>query len=127
MPRNKKRVPVANVPTGLPYGKNQQLQQQRQALPPAAPTVRPVQPDPNAAVAAMSRLPVLPPLGAPTERPGEPVTAGLAIGPGAGPEALAGQFRSQNSFAEMLELLASETGDADFARWAQTARTSRNG
>jgi len=44
-----------------------------------APAVSPVEP------AQPYQFPTLTPLDAPTQRPGEPVTAGLAVGPGAGP------------------------------------------
>jgi hypothetical protein len=41
-------------------------------------------------------------LGAPTARPGEPVTAGLAAGPGGGPEML-NQFDTRNQEAQKLQ------------------------
>lgn len=62
-------------PGGLPYGENQALREQQQAAPMAqAPAV----PSPEAI-----------PLGAPSARPGQPVTAGAAAGLGPGPEVLA--------------------------------------
>ena len=126
MPRNAKRkMPVANVPTGLPYGKHQQLVQQAAALP-ATPASGGLQPpvDPHtAAVQGMSRLPQLTPLNAPTQRPGEPVTAGLPNSPGPGPEAIATQFQPSNSLADMLEMMAQSSGDPTYAAWARTART----
>lgn len=41
------------------------------------------------------------PLGRPSERPGEPVTAGLPIGPGTGPEAVGADFRDPPEVAEL--------------------------
>jgi hypothetical protein len=46
------------------------------------------------------------PLGAPTERPGEPVTAGLPIGAGAGPEALTGAPVADDALYELRALAA---------------------
>lgn len=77
------RTDLAQVPKGLPYGERQAREQALQAQPlprqggaPPAPPRRP-----GALAEAV-------PLDAPTQRPGEPVTAGVPMGPGAGPEAL---------------------------------------
>lgn len=43
-------------------------------------------------------LPDLPPFSRSTERPDEPVTAGLPVGPGPGPEVLAGFENTNESF-----------------------------
>lgn len=106
MPRKRKSQGV-QVPTGLNYGQGEQLAQAQREMPLPGPGTRPqpvagpgaVAPsapgpatpaDPMAAaLAAAARM--APPsggLGAPSARPGEPVTAGLSIGRGAGPEAL---------------------------------------
>jgi len=74
--------------TGLPYGQNQELNAE-QAAAPLAQT-----PGPGAAAPSPGSGPAMPPpptpFAAPTERPNEPVTAGAALGPGPGPEALTG-------------------------------------
>lgn len=66
-----------------------------------------------------TRLPVRPvaDLDAPSERPGEPVTAGLPVGPGPGPEALGmGGVEPERdrlaSYLPTLELLASQPGSS---------------
>jgi len=66
--------------SGMPYGQGQQLMKQQQAAPMAS--------TPKTSTPQLSNLPQVTPLTAPTERPNEPVTTGIAMGPGAGPEAL---------------------------------------
>lgn len=67
------------------YGQRVALERQQQAVP--LPAARPVA-TPGSAV-EMSGPPTPPPdLLAPTDRPNEPITAGLPMGPGPGPEAL---------------------------------------
>jgi hypothetical protein len=69
--------------TGFAYGENQALSQQQAGAPMAK------APSPTSAAPLMaSNLPQVTPLNAPSERPDEPVTTGIAMGPGAGPEAL---------------------------------------
>lgn len=60
---------------GLPYGQGQATMAQQTSAPMAGPT-------------AMPGLPQVTPLTAPTERPQEPVTAGMDFGDGPGSEAL---------------------------------------
>lgn len=55
----------------------------------------------------------------PTNRPDEPVTAGLPTGPGGGPEML--QMRQMNPTAETLRRLSAVTGDSYFAELARRA------
>lgn len=93
--------PISVAPGG-PYGERKQLtgMQQQQPLPAAAPTPTPaaggtpVQPGGGMQAALQAALATRPPGGtgllAPTARPAEPVTAGLPVGPGAGPEILGG-------------------------------------
>ena len=59
-------------------------------------------------------------LTAPTNRPTEPVTAGLSRGPGAGPEALAG--RTGSPTGDLMRQLSAATGDPLWARLADKAR-----
>lgn len=69
--------------TGFAYGQNQALSEQQAGAPMAK------APSPTKATPSMaSNLPQVTPITAPTERPDEPVTTGIAMGPGAGPEAL---------------------------------------
>jgi hypothetical protein len=75
--------PVREV-TGLPYGDGQAILAQQGAAPMAAAEA-------PADAPAPAPLPLAP--GAPSQRPSEPVTAGAALGPGAGPDGLfAGRF-----------------------------------
>lgn len=71
---------------GQPYGAASEQAQAQAAVPPQSP------PGPPGAPPAAGPPPIPPGgLGAfnrPTERPGEPLTSGLGMGPGAGPEAL---------------------------------------
>lgn len=70
---------------------------------------------------ATSRRP-LTPLGAPTERPDEPITAGAPFGPGVGPQA-AGipMYNDAMAVVEELKLFAQLDGNSDLAdlasRW----------
>lgn len=81
---------------GQTYGEAAQQQLAQRAAPMGAAPIG-IQPTPQPQAApAMSALPGAPMVGAngpltrPTERPNEPVTHGLPMGPGGGPEALQG-------------------------------------
>lgn len=67
-----KKLPIEAAP-GQPYGTRKAQEDAQRAVPIATPAVLPGS---------------LPPLDADTARPEEPVTAGLPIGPGPGPEAM---------------------------------------
>jgi hypothetical protein len=54
-------------------------------------------------------------LGQPTSRPNEPVTTGMSIGPGAGPEAM---VRPPSQMGRLLRDLSMKTGNS---RWAEMA------
>jgi hypothetical protein len=72
---------------GLPYGEGQATMQQQMSAPMAGP-------------AAVPGLPSVTPLFAPTERPDEPVTAGMDFGAGPGSEAL--NLPRERSLSETL-------------------------
>lgn len=91
------------APTGMPYGANKTLRGAQKAMPLPGPGAAPGGPPsgggpppgalmgaPAALAAAKGWNPPPTPLSAPSDRPGEPVTTGLASGSGAGPEALQG-------------------------------------
>jgi hypothetical protein len=60
-------------------------------------------------------------LAAPTDRPGEPITAGLSTGAGPGPAAV--QARQRASVADFFAIAAEVFGnDPKVARMAQRAR-----
>lgn len=103
-----------NAPEGLPYGERQQLLAAQRAVPMApAPTTRAATapgPVPSTAGPGVP-TPVPGAAGAflrPTERPHEPVTAGMALGPGPGPEALGPLTRpgGGSSVSGLLQSLA---------------------
>src|SRR5271169_4893549 len=105
------------APTGLPYGDRAKLVASQQALPMGAPA--PAGPTPAAGQATPPPGPApgsLPFLG-PTERPNEPVTAGLPLGPGAGPESLSMNQRT-DPLVQAVAALNALGGQAD----AETSR-----
>ena len=75
----------------------------------------------QSAVQAAGRMKPPTSIYSPTQRPGEPITAGMAIGPGPGPEAV----RTGDRVARTLRLLADVTGDLRFQELADLA--SRRG
>jgi len=75
--------------SGGEYGEGQEMMNLQQSAPMAQAAQTP-------SGKAPSRTPTatLPPLNAPSDRPGEPVTQGAPVGPGAGPEILSGGMGS---------------------------------
>lgn len=89
------------VPTGGAYGSGVALQGIEQG---AAMAQTPgVSPAPRQRAPSAARTPV--PFGAPTQRPDEPVTAGAALGPGPGPEALGLQSPNAAAYQSSLSVL----------------------
>jgi hypothetical protein len=91
--------------SGLPYGQGQATMQQQQSAPMAG------SPMPTAAPMPMPSLPSVTPLTASTERPDEPLTAGMDFGPGPGSEAL--NLPKQRGLSEILSSMIDldPTGD----------------
>lgn len=133
MPRKRRPAPApgdqggygaqpAEAPTGMGYGEHQASIESQQALPLAQVTPMtggsgpmPTAPQDPAqrlamAVEAAKRMRPPAPLSGPSMRPGEPITAGMASGPGPGPEVL----RTGDRTARTLRLLAEVTGDQAF-------------
>lgn len=101
------------VPTGLPYGEAQQLEQAQQQAP------LPQEGGMEQAVAAALGHNFQPVgINAETERPYEPIQHGLAGGPGGGPE----QMQNSTATSDMLMRLAQSTGNAALMTMAQRAR-----
>jgi hypothetical protein len=75
------------------------------------------------AAATAQAPPSGPGLSGPTQRPNEPVTAGLPSGPGPGPEALqaSGQLNQSSPLAMTLSTTARVTGSAVLANLAASA------
>lgn len=118
------------VPTGLPYGENQQLTQAQQAVPLGAAPIAPANPpgvngggDPTAALQAARQfqMPQNPPLERRTERPTEPVTAGLpGQPPGQTPPVASA---AQPGMAALIGRMAQASGSAALSQLAQRAQT----
>lgn len=129
------------TPTRLPYGEAGALQAAQHQVPIAAaapPPAAGVPPGPPPGVPGGSNAPpdglaamlaaaqAMPPpsgpgLSGPTQRPNEPVTAGLASGPGPGPEAL--NLRPQiTPLAQTLQAAAQATGSGLLANLAASAQ-----
>lgn len=91
------RPQPVTTPTGLPYGEAGQLAQAQSAVPvpnapqatggPQPPAAQPGGMDESAVLGAATAMAPHPPIHRPTERPGEPITAGM--GPGGSPLAVA--------------------------------------
>lgn len=116
--RTDKSQPVA-LPTNLPYGERQQLQQAQQGAPLPQMAATPqgtAGVDPAIAAAAAHNFQPTP-LNAPTQRPHEPIQHGLASGPGGGPEVLG----HDDSMAGMLSALAQSTNNPSLQAMAQRA------
>lgn len=105
----------SNLPKGQPYG---QATQQAQAL--RAVPVAPSNPSSGTSVPAQpAQLGPgdVPGLGDPTANPNEPVTAGLPIGPGAGPEALGGLMTQDSVELAIAKALYLEVPNPDLLRY----------
>lgn len=75
---------------------------------------------PTTAPAPPSAPPV--PLDAPSQRPAEPVTAGLPVGAGPGTEALGVAVMGGQRLADVIAQAANLSGSSDLAFLAQRAR-----
>lgn len=109
------------LPTGQEYGQRKTLTDSLKAAPIAAPA--PVAPAPAPASAAPpAPLPAPPPLNGPTQRPNEPITAGLPVGPGPGPEVLGLGAGSAGGLSRVLAQAASAAGSSDLQFLADQAQ-----
>lgn len=110
------------VPTGGGYGDATQLQQDQQGAPLAASPGGDVAPGGNPSVLAGLTMPAGPGLADGTTRPDEPVTAGAASGPGAGPEALgipdqeAQDVQRLAAYLPVFEHMGNQPGSSNAAR-----------
>ena len=118
-------LPVA-APTGLPYGVRGQMIAAQRSVPmgPQGSTA-PTPAAPAAPPAPAGPVPGSLPFTGPTQRPNEPITAGLPMGPGPGPEVLSGQIGAANqNVRTLLNSLASAPGaTADIAELASYANS----
>lgn len=89
------KQPIRDV-TGLPYGDGKALREAQQAAPLAQASAPPA--------------PEAIPFGAPTNKPGQPVTAGAALGPGPGPEVLARRAPGAPAGSTLIQALQRAAG-----------------
>ena len=121
MPRAKK----PQVAPGETYGKGQELEQ----LAASAPAAGPSQMDPamlqelaNAGARQMDPGPPGGLLPQPSARPNEPITAGMPMGAGPGPEAIPQMRMAQNKTVAQLSQAAQMTGNPRLAEMARRAQ-----
>lgn len=107
------------TPASPGYGQGVALEQAQQAAPLPQ---EPGPPSPADVQAAASAMPFPPGgIGDPSARPNEPLTAGLGVGAGPGPEVLA-RPQGAPTVAATLMRLAAESGDPELIEMAQLAR-----
>lgn len=113
---NSDRKQAVQVAAGQPYGERAALEQAQRAIPlPAAPPVSAAPPPPApGSFGAFTR---------PTEVPNEPLTAGLPIGPGAGPEALASAPNPAGDVEAQLLAMYRQSPNNDILRLLRTVRS----
>lgn len=111
-------VPIRTAP-GQPYGSAKQQEAAQQITPMGPPTTASGPAAPVAAAVPGG----LTPLNAPSQRPNEPITSGLPMGAGPGPEVLASSPRRFGTTE--LSRLAAESGDPFLTALAMRARSMR--
>lgn len=109
------------VAPGGAYGSRSTAEAALAAAP--MPTGSPPPPTPTEAAAAFDfGEPIMDPI---TERPDEPISHGLASGPGAGPEALGMGMRGNGRIASLLQQMAEISGNSALADIAAEAAARR--
>ena len=130
MPRTR-QYQAPQAPNSQAYGqRGDQIQAQQamplpqtDSLPPAQAPAAPSPTDPDLMAMAQQFDPGITPLSAPTQRPDEPVTAGLSLGAGPGPDIFSSPARAQRS-ADMLDAIARSTGDEKMMQLAARIRST---
>lgn len=133
MPRTRKTIagdkaqPI-QAPPGRPYGQGKQLEEAQRAVPApdaTADDVRSRPPSPSAAlqIAQAHEMPPPAPLTGPSQRASEPVTTGMRLGPGAGPEIMMNQQVAARR-TQVLNDLAADSRSPRLRRLAERARRS---
>lgn len=112
------------APTGMPYGDHQALLAQERTAPMSQSNSIPPSAVPAAPAGPGGTPPQLTPLDAPSARPGEPITHGVDIGDGGGPEVLNSNMAptpTQGRMTQMLADLASRDRSGALANLYQSA------
>jgi hypothetical protein len=118
-PRSSNVMGVGNLPRGQTYGTGVQQQRALQAVPLSP--ARSGSPQPTSQVPAGLQPGQIPSLTEGTARPDEPITSGLPIGPGPGPEAV-GMFPQAPTEVSVLRALYQQTRNRDIRKlleWAE--------
>ena len=92
--------PVRNL-TGGPYGEGQEMNELQSSAPMSDTSG---QPAPNGVPPVLAGSGVMP-MGEPSERPDEPITAGIDAGPGPGSEAMASGIKETDEIAKVKSYL----------------------
>lgn len=99
------------APSGMDYGDHKTLMDQERTAAMSQADTPPSVNVPSAPSGAGPSGPALPPFGAPSARPNEPITHGVDIGPGGGSDVLPQQlqpgFQNQGAMTQMLAQLGS--------------------
>lgn len=119
---------VMSAATGMAYGDNQALMNQERVAPMAGtPNTPPMNVAPSPGAPAGPTYSGVP-FGAPSQRPNEPITTGVDIGPGPGSEILPMQhqptYQAQGPMTQMLAQLASRDQSGTLAQLYQSALAS---
>lgn len=110
------KQPVRDL-TGQSYGQGQDFHDLQSSA--SMESAAPANPTPNLAGTSAPSVPPPTPLSAPTERPGEPVSAGAPWGAGPGPEAVA---QSPDQHAELRKMLPTLIKMADLPTTSDESR-----
>jgi hypothetical protein len=119
MPRAKKNKQMEIAPNSTNYGERQELEQMQSQM--ARASVDPMALQQTATNTAAAMPPPMPPggfLNQPTERPNEPITAGLDIGAGPGREALGMPPARNEKIHRQLQQAAETSGNPILQRMA---------
>jgi len=109
------------TPTGMPYGEGGALTQLQKSAPMAA-SPGGATPAPAGGTGPAGPPANVTPFGASTQQPGTPVTAGAALGPGPGPEALgipnapSADMKALVNYLPVLEMMANMPGASSASR-----------
>lgn len=120
-PRSSNVIGVGQTPKGQPYGTGVQQSKALAAAPLSSGPPSPPMRQPSAQVPGGLKPGQIPSLSDPTARPDEPVTAGLPLGAGPGPEALGmlPQAPEDLSFARALYAKYKSPDIRRLIQWAE--------
>ena len=113
---------VTQEMTGAAYGENSDFNEMQSSAPlRATPGAAMLNPKTSSPTGGGSTLPQLPGIFSPTNRPEEPITAGVPFGPGIGPMA-SPKTSSARLMSDSLQLVADVLGDRGLSQAAEDFR-----